>query len=105
MTSSFVVLAVLLLPTVSGHSDLHFDKTGLPTMAANSSAASMPGLSSSQKSLEATLKEIRVENDWKNDLVLWVLPSQVRAATPRLVQVRSDMRAPVRGQLLPERAA
>jgi len=99
MMSSSLILAVLLSTTVSGHFDLPPNKQGLPAMATNSSAAWKPGFSSSRKSLEATLGEIRVENDWKNDLVLWVLPSQVRAATPRLVQVRSDRRAPLRGQL------
>ena len=32
-----------------------------------------------------TLAEIAAENDWKNDMVLWVLPRELRAAMPRIV--------------------
>lgn len=39
-----------------------------------------------QKSQSATLAEIIAENDFKNDLVLWVLPRRLRSAMPRVVQ-------------------
>jgi hypothetical protein len=32
-----------------------------------------------------TLAQIAAENDWKNDMVLWVLPLELRAAMPRIV--------------------
>lgn len=41
----------------------------------------------SSKPSRDTLKEICDENDWKNDLVLWVFPAHVRSRIPRLVQV------------------
>jgi hypothetical protein len=41
----------------------------------------------SRKSLEPTLREIREENDWKNDLVLWFLPDEMRSSLPRLAEV------------------
>lgn len=39
-----------------------------------------------QKPRSVTLAEIIAENDFKNDLVLWVLPRQLRNAMPRVVQ-------------------
>lgn len=38
-----------------------------------------------RKPQAATLAEIAGENDWKNDMVLWVLPLELRAAMPRVV--------------------
>lgn len=39
-----------------------------------------------RKPRSVTLAEITAENDFKNDLVLWVLPRQLRNAMPRVVQ-------------------
>ena len=33
------------------------------------------------------LRELREENVWKNDLVLWILPAKARAAMPMVLQV------------------
>ena len=40
-----------------------------------------------RKTKEQTLAEVVEENDWKNDLVLGVLPTHFRARIPRAVQV------------------
>ncbi|BDA50276.1 probable lathosterol oxidase at C-terminar half [Coccomyxa sp. Obi] len=50
------------------------------------SAASWGGRGRSKaKSKEQTLAELREENDWKNDLILFWLPAPVRAKMPRIV--------------------
>jgi hypothetical protein len=38
-----------------------------------------------RKPQAVTLAQIAAENDWKNDMVLWVLPLELRAAMPRIV--------------------
>ena len=38
-----------------------------------------------RKPRAVTLAQIAAENDWKNDMVLWVLPRELRAAMPRIV--------------------
>jgi lathosterol oxidase len=38
-----------------------------------------------RKAQAVTLAQIAAENDWKNDMVLWVLPLELRAAMPRIV--------------------
>lgn len=38
-----------------------------------------------RKPRAVTLAQIAAENDWKNDMVLWVLPLELRAAMPRIV--------------------
>lgn len=34
-----------------------------------------------------SLSQIREENDWKNDLVMWMFPEDLRAKMPRFLQV------------------
>lgn len=39
-----------------------------------------------RKSKQQTLQEIYEENEWKNSLVLWVLPDSIREAMPHWAQ-------------------
>jgi lathosterol oxidase len=39
------------------------------------------------KDRQTRLAELRRENEWKNDLVMWMLPDSARAAMPHAVQV------------------
>ncbi|GAB4820633.1 hypothetical protein N2152v2_007679 [Parachlorella kessleri] len=59
---------------------------GLNSIAGSSGASWQYG---SRKPLEVTVREIKEENDWKNDLVLWKLPDNIRSRLPRLLQVSS----------------
>ncbi len=46
-----------------------------------------PSKQQPKKDKAQRLEELRAENVWKNDLVMWVLPSEARAAMPHALQV------------------
>lgn len=53
---------------------------------------SSTGAPSKKKDKAQVLAELRAENEWKNSLVLWVLPQEIRNQMPMVVQVSGSGR-------------
>ena len=81
-----------LQEAAAGGSPLTTNSSGAGARPAAGQQQARPG----RRPQEEVLADLYAENEWKNDLILWILPDGLRAKLPHAAQVRArgGLRAP-----------